>query len=244
MLHRKKWLFLLTILAYVPIVYSMPTHPRLDLFASFILSWIAIEAHCDHHYDVRMLVAFGALLLIIRQDMVSVLTAFTAGAFFAFLDLLLGKKQKSDASNTFGTQLLTVFMANILGLAVIMIWDPYGWAFLQSLTNPEGWPIYLVALHVVAEAMNGFFARTPFLLFAIGIIFVLFAYFLDRYQKNVQTKGIFYHYPWQGKESIMLGLLCGFVGGEFFFGFALLFYLLLRIFLCILPGKRVSPHDP
>ena len=242
MLHRKKWLLLFTLLAYVPIEYSLPTHPRIDIFLSFLLAWIVIEAVLDRRYDPRILFAFGGLVILLRQDMVAFLTIFVVTAFFQLVSYLFakplpGKKQdgkEKSPQNQYGSYLVSVVLAILIGLSVIMIWNPYGWIYINTMSQPDSWTIYPMAVHILADAFYNFFAASPFYLLAIGLIFTIPACLRFRHCRNLEAAGQSVSYPWQTGESVMYGLLAGFFGAEFCFGLGLLVFLGIRLFLIVL----------
>lgn len=242
MLHRKKWLLLFTLLAYLPIEYSLPTHPRIDLFLSFLLAWIAIEAVLDRRYDPRMLFAFGGLVILLRQDMVAFLTILVVTAFFQLVSYLFAgpvPKRKQDGEeknpqNQYGSYLASVIFAMLIGLSIIMIWNPYGWIYLNTMSQPDSWTIYPMAVHVVADAFYNFFSASPFYLLAIGLVFAVPAYLRYRHCRSLEAAGCSVSYPWQTGESVMYGLLAGFLGAEFFFGLGFLVFLAVRLLLALL----------
>ena len=242
MLHRKKWLLLFTLLAYMPIEYSLPTHPRIDLFLSFLLAWIVIEAAVDRRYDPRMLFAFGGLVILLRQDMVSFLTIFAVTAFFQLVSYLFARpvrrKKTADGEekpqDQYGSYLVSVILAMLTGLSIIMIWNPYGWIYLNTLNQPDSWTIYPMAVHVIAEAFYNFFTASPFYLLAIGLVFAIPAYLRFRHCQKLEEVGFGVSYPWQTGESVMYGLLAGFLGAEFFFGLGLLLFLAIRLLAILL----------
>ena len=228
-IRHKKALGVTTFLLGVPIIYAYHVYPVLGFLLGFLLSWLAWEDFETKLVDMRVVLAFGLLVILLKGSALSVATGIVFYLFFQcfFYGYAKFDPQVADGSlqdddpcplqdGCFTGFVPSLAISAWLYLTIDMIYNPAQILYHSALKGNAIAQI-IVQTHQQFESLAVIMEHNPWIPVGIILILLLVVWGLKTRIKRKQKAGFAVSYPMGDGDPYVLGILAAMFGAESFF---------------------------